>query len=200
MLRRCSTVPHRDCPCARKFRQMFRRRLLALVCRAQTRPSLAAHARPLPHLALGNHAAADARGGGDSLLRTIPGAISRPCERWRARSGNRAAALGRPRLLQPRAAICIAPRKKSSRATAGFPRDYEAALALPGIGRYTAAAVLSIAYGEAACRARRQCGARAGAAGRGARRSARARAVAAARDRRRRFARPRKLPATGTRP
>jgi A/G-specific adenine glycosylase len=29
-----------------------------------------------------------------------------------------------------------------------FPRDYEAALALPGIGRYTAAAVLSIAYGE----------------------------------------------------
>jgi len=29
-----------------------------------------------------------------------------------------------------------------------FPREYEAALALPGIGRYTAAAVLSIAYGE----------------------------------------------------
>jgi A/G-specific adenine glycosylase len=29
-----------------------------------------------------------------------------------------------------------------------FPRDYEAALALPGIGRYTAAAVLSIAYDE----------------------------------------------------
>jgi A/G-specific adenine glycosylase len=29
-----------------------------------------------------------------------------------------------------------------------FPREYEAALALPGIGRYTAAAVLSIAYGQ----------------------------------------------------
>jgi A/G-specific adenine glycosylase len=29
-----------------------------------------------------------------------------------------------------------------------FPRDYEAVLALPGIGRYTASAVLSIAYGE----------------------------------------------------
>ncbi len=29
-----------------------------------------------------------------------------------------------------------------------MPRDYKAALALPGIGRYTAAAVLSIAYGE----------------------------------------------------
>ncbi len=30
-----------------------------------------------------------------------------------------------------------------------FPRQYEAALALPGIGRYTAAAILSIAYGQA---------------------------------------------------
>jgi len=29
-----------------------------------------------------------------------------------------------------------------------FPREHEAALALPGIGRYTAAAVLSIAYGQ----------------------------------------------------
>jgi A/G-specific adenine glycosylase len=29
-----------------------------------------------------------------------------------------------------------------------FPREYDAALALPGIGHYTAAAVLSIAYGE----------------------------------------------------
>ena len=35
-----------------------------------------------------------------------------------------------------------------SRHAGDFPREYEAALALPGIGRYTAAAVLSIAYGE----------------------------------------------------
>ena len=34
-----------------------------------------------------------------------------------------------------------------SRHAGDFPREYEAALALPGIGRYTAAAVLSIAYG-----------------------------------------------------
>jgi A/G-specific adenine glycosylase len=33
-----------------------------------------------------------------------------------------------------------------SRHAGDFPREYEAALALPGIGRYTAAAVLSIAY------------------------------------------------------
>jgi A/G-specific adenine glycosylase len=35
----------------------------------------------------------------------------------------------------------------SARPDADFPRDYQEALALPGIGRYTAAAVLSIAYG-----------------------------------------------------
>jgi A/G-specific adenine glycosylase len=35
-----------------------------------------------------------------------------------------------------------------SRHAGQFPREYEAALALPGIGRYTAAAVLSIAFGE----------------------------------------------------
>jgi len=35
-----------------------------------------------------------------------------------------------------------------SRHAGDFPREYEAALALPGIGRYTAAAVLSIAYDE----------------------------------------------------
>ena len=35
-----------------------------------------------------------------------------------------------------------------SRHAGKFPREYEAALALPGIGRYTASAVLSIAYDE----------------------------------------------------
>jgi A/G-specific adenine glycosylase len=49
---------------------------------------------------------------------------------------------GRARNLQ-RAAKEIALRH-----TGEFPREHEAALALPGIGRYTAAAVLSIAYGE----------------------------------------------------
>ena len=37
-------------------------------------------------------------------------------------------------------------RKSSPTTAAVSPQDYEAALALPGIGRYTAAAVLSIAY------------------------------------------------------
>ena len=53
-----------------------------------------------------------------------------------------------------------------------FPRLLEDALALPGIGRYTAAAVLSIAYRRAARRPRRQCRARPGAPGRDSRRFA----------------------------
>jgi A/G-specific adenine glycosylase len=40
-----------------------------------------------------------------------------------------------------------AAREIVSRHSGNFPREHEAALALPGIGRYTAAAVLSIAYG-----------------------------------------------------
>jgi A/G-specific adenine glycosylase len=41
-----------------------------------------------------------------------------------------------------------AARKIVARHGGTFPRDREAALKLPGIGRYTAAAILSIAYGE----------------------------------------------------
>jgi A/G-specific adenine glycosylase len=41
----------------------------------------------------------------------------------------------------------LAAKEISARHGGRFPRSYEAALALPGIGRYTAAAVLSIAYG-----------------------------------------------------
>jgi A/G-specific adenine glycosylase len=42
----------------------------------------------------------------------------------------------------------LAAREISARHDGHFPRGYEASLALPGVGRYTAAAVLSIAYDE----------------------------------------------------
>ena len=59
--------------------------LACLVRGTQTRSSLAADQGSLPHLDFGNHVAANARRRGDSLLRTIPGKISRRCSRWRAR-------------------------------------------------------------------------------------------------------------------
>ena len=64
----------------------------------------------------------------------------------RGRARRSAEVLGRPRLLQSRAQS--ASRSKDNRREHGgkFPHTSTHALALPGIGRYTAAAVLSIAY------------------------------------------------------
>ena len=80
-----------------------------------------------------------------------------------------------------------------------FPRSFEAALALPGIGAYTAAAVLSIAYDLPHRGARRQRRARPRAPRRRARRSARATPLATAwRASQTRFS-PRRDPAIGIR-
>ena len=58
------------------------------------------------------------------------------------------AAWSGPRLLPPRAQPAPRGASTSPSATAGrFPRTLEAALAVPGVGLYTASAVLSIAHG-----------------------------------------------------
>jgi len=59
----------RACPLSQAFSS------LAAPSRAQ-RPSLAGHAGPIPHLAVGSDAAADAGGGGHSLLPALPVALS----------------------------------------------------------------------------------------------------------------------------
>ena len=51
------------------------------------------------------------------------------------------------RLSQPRAQFARRCERNCGAAWRQFPRDLDAALSLPGIGQYTAAAVLSIAYG-----------------------------------------------------
>src|ERR1700730_10955188 len=74
-----------------------------LVSAVSARPSLAAYQRFVPHLAFGNHAAADTRCGRDSLLRALSGAIPRrECARHRA-AGRSVATLVGTWLLQPRA-------------------------------------------------------------------------------------------------
>src|SRR5256885_10791281 len=65
------------------------------------RPAVAGHARPVPHLAIGGDAAADAGFGGGSLLRALPAPLSRcggPC---RGERGGNARAVERPGLLRP---------------------------------------------------------------------------------------------------
>src|SRR6266704_6828461 len=73
-----------------------------MVYRADTRPPLAKNERSLPHLALGNHAAADARCGGGALLRKFPGAVPRRASVGTRRVGGSAEPLGGALLLQPR--------------------------------------------------------------------------------------------------
>src|SRR3989449_654580 len=75
---------------------------LAAPSRAQ-RASLAGHAGPIPHLALGSDAAADAGGGGHSLLPALRVPLSRRAGARSRGRGRGAAALERPRLLCPRA-------------------------------------------------------------------------------------------------
>src|SRR3979490_1337317 len=76
-LRMCSTglpLPPLESGRAR-FRKPSHR--LAAPSRAQ-RAALAGHAGPLPHLALGSDAAADAGGGGHSLLSALAAPLSTP--------------------------------------------------------------------------------------------------------------------------
>ena len=51
-----------------------------------------------------------------------------------------------PRLLQSRSKLALRSKTNRRKDAGEFPRELKAALSLPGIGRYTAAAVLSIAY------------------------------------------------------
>ena len=66
--------------------------------------------------------------------------------RWRARRSRSPEAVVRSRLLQPRAQSASRRERKSSRSTTANSRATSSRAELPGIGTYTAAAVLSIAY------------------------------------------------------
>ena len=74
--------------------------------------SLAEHSRSVPHLAVGDHAAADPGRHRDPVLRALPGPLSRRGRAGRRRSGRRDALLGRPGLLRA-PATCTAAHKKS---------------------------------------------------------------------------------------
>ena len=127
----------------------FQRQLLAWFAQRQARSRLAQDARSLPRVDLRDHAAADARRGRDSLLPAIPGALPHRPRTGASAAGLRCCATGPASAITAARATCIAPPRRSSPGTAAnFPGALEDALALPGIGRYTAAAVLSIAYGE----------------------------------------------------
>jgi adenine-specific DNA glycosylase len=125
----------------------FSKALAPLVSRAQTRPPLARQPRSLPRLDRGSDVATNAHRGRNALLRShflhrLPdmeslarAPLAEVLKLWsglgyysRARNLHRAA---KEILLHH---------------NGKFPGELDAALQLPGIGRYTAAAVLSIAF------------------------------------------------------
>ena len=64
------------------------------------RAAVAGHARPVPDLALGGHAAADPGRGGNPLLRALPGPLSRRAGARRGAPGRSAASMERAGLLR----------------------------------------------------------------------------------------------------
>ena len=113
------------------------------------RSAVAEHARSVSHLAVGNHAAADAGGTVIPYYRRFVAAFpdvralaAAPLERG-------SAAVERAGLLPARAyaASCRAMRRRRARA-AYFPPTARTLATLPGIGRSTAAAIAAFACGE----------------------------------------------------
>ena len=171
-----------------------------LVCRTQTRPSLAPHAGPVPHLAFGNHAAADSRRGRDSLLRTIPRGLSERAGAGARENRSRAGELGGPRLLQPREKFASRGKGNCHAARGRFPARIRSGAGASGHRTLHGGGGPEHCLRRAARGAGRKRRARARADRRSARRFARARDVAETRSHGAGFARSQTLPATGTRP
>src|SRR5216684_844579 len=81
----------------------FSKTTARVVSPVSARFAVAPHHGSISHLALGNHAATDARRGGDSLLRTISAALPGRSHTCRCAARRSAASLVRSRVLQPRA-------------------------------------------------------------------------------------------------
>ena len=97
----------------------FRRPRRALAAHARPQqPALAEHARPLPRLAVRNHAAADAGGDGARLLRALPRALSRRAGARRGASWTTCWRCGAAWATTAARATCTAARRRSSRCTA----------------------------------------------------------------------------------
>ncbi len=128
--------------------KQFRRQFAEVVSSREARAAVARTAGSISDMDFRNYVAADARDRGDSLLRAIPETLSDDSSAGARANRNACCNSGRGLAITAAREICIRPRKKLLRRHEGeFPRTMEAALSLPGIGAYTSAAILSIAYG-----------------------------------------------------
>ena len=128
----------------------------AAVARAQGRAR-----RPVPGLALRDHAAADHREGGRALLSRASSRACRPCGALRRRRSTTCSSSGPGSATTRAPATCMpAPGRWSSGTADNFPDTKTELRALPGIGAYTAAAIAAIAFDTPRQPGRRQYRAR----------------------------------------
>ena len=141
-----------DASAAGSRRAPFAARLVAWQRSARPpRPAVAGHARPVPDLAVRDHAAADAGRDGAPVLRALPRRVSRRARARRGAARPRARALERARLLPPRASSARGGAGGRRASTAARFRATPTTIAtLPGIGRSTAAAIAAFAFGARA--------------------------------------------------
>ena len=113
------------------------------------RAAVAGDARSLPHLAVGNHAAADPGCGGDSRTTSASLPASPTCRAGGGLGRRRLAALERAGLLRARPQS--AARREGSGAGRGdFRIRPRKSMRLPGVGPSTAAAIAAFAFGRRA--------------------------------------------------
>ena len=142
----------------------FFRHIARLVRPLRARPAVAPHARSLPHLALGGHSPADARGAGAGLLPALCRALPRRAGAGRGLGGRGAQTVAGAGLLQPGpqpACRCAAGRRTVRR---GVPRGGERRAFAARRGRLYGRGDLLGSVECALRRCRRQCLPRAGAA------------------------------------
>ena len=116
-----------------------------LVRQRGPRSAVAADARPVCDLDQRDHAPADA--GGDGRCRTGSGfwLAFRRAARWPRPTSTKCCGCGKDWATIAARGNFMRPRGKSSTEHDGqFPKDFDAVRSLPGIGRYTAGAILSI--------------------------------------------------------
>ena len=101
----------------------------------------------LSGVGVGDHAAADAGGGGDFALSRILAAVSYDGEAGAGAGGFGSCGLERAGVL-PASAHAACGGESCGAIVEQFPKTAEDLRELPGVGRYTAAAIASIAFGE----------------------------------------------------
>ena len=112
------------------------------------RSNVAEDPRSVCDLGQRDHAAADAGVDGRALFFQVLGSVSDDCGAGGVRRAGCSATVGGVGVLPAARQLHAAAKQIAAKHGGRFPRDFETVCTLPGIGRYTAGAILSIAFDQ----------------------------------------------------